>query len=465
MFQKRLDLFRSILYVGDILLAAAMWLAAYYIRFYLPILPVTKGIPELDLYLVQMLLVVPTFAVTFQVTGLYRRPWAGPGQYFWQVLRATALGVLFSVTITYFARPYEFSRLVFLHLLVLQCAAMLIFRPLARCLWTSFRSESSYESVLVVGAEELGRMVAQTLERNEVLGLKVKGFLAQEPDKISGYVDGIPVLGGYDQVQEAISRHAINMVVIALPLTAHDRMLGVVNDIGDAVVDIKVVPDLLRHVSLGGSFEEFEGLPFIGLRGSPMVGWARVAKRGVDCCRGPVRPDPAGALMLGLAIAVKLGSKGPVLFRQERMGLDGKVFTMLKFRSMREDAEEECGPVWACKDDPRCTRLGAVMRRTSMDELPQLFNVLKGEMSLVGPRPERPELITDFRTKIPNYMLRHHAKAGMTGWAQIKGWRGNTSLEKRIECDLYYIENWSLWLDLKIMLLTPIKGFVNPNAY
>ena len=465
MFQKRLDLFRSVLYAGDILLAAIMWLASYYIRFYVPLVPVTKGVPTLDLYLIQMLLVVPTFMVVFQVSGLYRRPWAGPVQYFWPVMRASTLGVLISITVTYLVRPYEFSRLVFLHHWVLLSVAMLFSRPLLARLWSYWQKAGNFEGVLVVGVEDLGRLVAKTLGDNPVLGLKVEGFLARKPEMVGQVVDGHPVLGCYEDVQEVIAGGHINMVVIALPLESHDRILGLVNRIGDELVDIKVVPDLLRHVSLGGSFEEFEGLPFIGLRGSPMVGWARVAKRGLDLAGALFALTLLSPLMLALALGVKLGSKGPVLFRQERMGLDGTVFTMLKFRSMCEDAEAACGAVWASKDDPRCTRLGALMRRTSMDELPQLFNVIAGSMSLVGPRPERPELIGNFRHKIPNYMLRHHVKTGMTGWAQINGWRGNTSLQKRIECDLYYIENWSLWLDVKILLLTPIKGFVNPNAY
>jgi exopolysaccharide biosynthesis polyprenyl glycosylphosphotransferase len=169
--------------------------------------------------------------------------------------------------------------------------------------------------------------------------------------------------------------------------------------------------------------------------------------------------------MLLVASMVKLTSPGPVLYRQERMGLDGQIFEALKFRSMRVDAESQTGAVWATEDDDRRTPIGALLRKTSLDELPQLFNVLRGEMSLVGPRPERPVFIEQFKSRIPDYMLRHKVKAGITGWAQINGWRGNTSLERRIECDLHYIEHWSLWLDIKILLLTPFKGFIDPNAY
>ena len=169
--------------------------------------------------------------------------------------------------------------------------------------------------------------------------------------------------------------------------------------------------------------------------------------------------------MLLIAFLVKITSPGPILYRQQRMGLDGKTFFTLKFRSMRQDAEKQTGAVWATENDNRRTTLGVYLRRFNLDELHQLFNVLNGEMSLVGPRPERPVLIEEFKSKIPNYMLRHKVKAGITGWAQINGWRGNTSLEKRIEHDLYYIERWSVWLDLKILLLTVFKGFVDPNAY
>jgi exopolysaccharide biosynthesis polyprenyl glycosylphosphotransferase len=211
--------------------------------------------------------------------------------------------------------------------------------------------------------------------------------------------------------------------------------------------------------------EEFEGLPIIGLRGTPMVGWNRVLKRAVDIAGSALGLLVLSPLLLLLALAVKLTSPGPVLYRQKRMGLDGRVFHMLKYRSMRMDAEKECGPVWACPDDPRRTKLGSFMRRTSLDELPQLINVLRGEMSLVGPRPERPEFIAEFKTNVPHYMMRHMMKAGITGWAQINGWRGNTSLEKRIEHDLYYIKNWSLGLDFRIMALTLVRGVLHPNAY
>jgi Undecaprenyl-phosphate glucose phosphotransferase len=307
--------------------------------------------------------------------------------------------------------------------------------------------------------------VARKIGEQPVLGLRVQGFLAKEKQKVGQVVEGLPVLGDYSEISLVIARNQINIVIIALPLSAHERIGEVLGSIGDDTVDIKVIPDLYRYISLSGSVEEFEGLPIIGLRGSPMVGWARVTKRMVDIIGSAIGLLILSPVLIALALGVKFTSPGPVFYRQKRMGLDGRVFTMYKFRSMRIDAEQKTGPVWAQEGDPRRTRLGAFMRSTSLDELPQLLNVLRGEMSLVGPRPERPEFIGDFRKNIPGYMLRHKMKAGITGWAQINGWRGNTSLEKRIEHDLFYIENWSLALDFKIMFLTVFKGLKAPNAY
>jgi exopolysaccharide biosynthesis polyprenyl glycosylphosphotransferase len=206
-------------------------------------------------------------------------------------------------------------------------------------------------------------------------------------------------------------------------------------------------------------------VPVVRLNDSPLIGWYAAGKRLIDIVVATTALVVLSPLLLLLAVIVKVTSPGPVLYAQERMGLDGRTFRMLKFRSMRVDAEAQSGAVWAQKEDNRRTVLGTLLRKTSLDELPQLWNVLLGEMSLVGPRPERPVFVHQFRKEIPHYMLRHKVKAGITGWAQVNGWRGNTSLRRRIECDLYYIQNWSYALDLKILTLTLWKGFVNKNAY
>ncbi|MBT6049310.1 MAG: exopolysaccharide biosynthesis polyprenyl glycosylphosphotransferase, partial [Candidatus Scalindua sp.] len=225
------------------------------------------------------------------------------------------------------------------------------------------------------------------------------------------------------------------------------------------------IPDLIELATLRGGIGEFEGMPIISLRDTPLYGWNVVVKRVTDIVLSITILLAVSPLMIVISFLVKATSIGPVFYRQERMGLDGRIFSMLKFRTMETQAEKETGPVWAAKGDSRKTIIGSFLRKTSMDELPQFFNVLKGDMSIVGPRPEREFFIQQFRSKIPKYMLRHKMKAGITGWAQISGWRGNTSLEKRIEYDLYYIENWSLWFDLEIMWLTIWRGLVNKHAY
>ncbi len=310
MFKKRIAFFRSIQFLGDLALVAVAWLAAYFLRFYTPLVPVTKGVPYLTLYLSLLLLVLGVFAVVLPMGGLYRRPWAGLGSLWWPVARGTTVGVVVSVTLTYFIQPYEFSRLVFLWFWVLITAGLLAFRPLLRRYWGRHVSGGYGEEALVVGVGELGRMVAQKLLRQPVLGVRVVGFLTQRPELVGTKVDGLPVLGLYSEVTQILATQQVNLVIIALPLSAHDRINDLLNLMADELVDIKVVPDLFRHVSLAGSVEEFEGLPFIGLRGSPLEGWARVAKRLTDILGSALGLAALSPLLLLLTALVKLSSPG-----------------------------------------------------------------------------------------------------------------------------------------------------------
>jgi Undecaprenyl-phosphate glucose phosphotransferase len=223
-------------------------------------------------------------------------------------------------------------------------------------------------------------------------------------------------------------------------------------------IDVKVVPDLLQFIALRARLEDLDGLPIINVNDVPLQGFRSWVKRLLDVLLSSLAVIVLAIPAAIIALLVKLTSKGPIFYRQERMGLDGKAFTVWKFRSMYLDAEEASGPIWARDDDPRATPIGRWLRKLDLDELPQFVNVLKGDMSIVGPRPERPFFVEQFKHRIPQYMLRHKVKAGITGWAQVNGWRGNTSLEKRIEYDLYYIEHWSVGLDLKIMWLTLVRG-------
>src|SRR4051812_47699907 len=239
-------------------------------------------------------------------------------------------------------------------------------------------------------------------------------------------------------------------------------MLALIEATNRAGVDIHVVPDLLQFVALRARLENLDGVPIISLNDVPLRGFNSLLKRALDIGISAVALGFMAPFLGLIALIIRRSSPGPVFYKQERMGLDGKAFNVYKFRSMHMGAEDETGPVWARDDDPRATKIGRMLRRFDLDELPQFWNVLRGDMSIVGPRPERPYFVEQFKHRIPQYMLRHKVKSGITGWAQVNGWRGNTSLEKRIEYDLYYIENWSVALDIKIMWLTLVRGLQRP---
>jgi len=319
--------------------------------------------------------------------------------------------------------------------------------------------------VLVVGAGELGQRVVQKVNLYPEIGFSVIGYLSHDPEKVDLTLKGCRVLGLYEDLNRVIRENDVSQVFIAVPSNAHEKLEKILTSLEEETVDIKLVPDLLRYMDLQSGIEELDGMPVINLTESPLYGWNTVLKRISDIILSGLAILITFPLMILIAIAVKLGSKGSLLYKQERMGLDRNVFLMYKFRSMKVGAENETGPVWAKEEDRRRTPVGSFLRSTSLDELPQLFNVFMGQMSLVGPRPERPVFVEEFKKSIPFYMLRLKMKAGLTGWAQVNGWRGNTSLEKRIEFDLYYIKNWSLLFDIKILFLTIWKGLINRHAY
>jgi len=318
--------------------------------------------------------------------------------------------------------------------------------------------------VLIIGTPVLANSLVNRLKSYKRLGLRIVAIYLTEGELAAGPKEGVDRIIGRGELNELIHHGAIDQIFVALPLEQAAKLREIQEWLGDEPVTLHFVPDLGEIATLRGSVEEFDGLQIISLQSSPHGGWNAFLKRGLDLSLGAIALVVFAPLMLLISVAIKCSSQGPIFYRQERMGLDGRRFVMLKFRSMIEDAEKSTGPVWAAEDDPRVTLVGRWLRQANLDELPQLINVLRGEMSLVGPRPERPPLINEFRRSIPKYMLRHKVKAGMTGWAQIHGWRGNTSLASRIEYDLDYIENWSLWRDIKILARTLLGGFRNNRA-
>lgn len=466
MLKRHSRLFEQLALGADLLLIGACWLAAYALRFGLPWPPrPTPDIPPLSDYLLQLVPILVVWGLAFRWFGLYRPRRLGSRLSEWvDVAKASTLGVLVLIAImTFVFRATEYSRLVILYFWALSIVLVSLWRAGFReVLRAARRRGLNLRRALMIGGGAPAAEVAAALRRRPDTGVQIVGLLGDGPltEPAAG-----PRVGGLGDVREALVRHAIDVVFIALPHAEAGRLGEILAQIGDEPVTIHLVPDVSGLASLRGGVEEFEGVPLIHLRESPLHGWNRLLKRVMDLVLGGLALAVVAPLMVAIALAIRLASPGPVLFRQERMGLDGRRFAMLKFRTMRVDAEAETGPVWATPGDARRTPLGAVLRRYSLDELPQLLNVLRGEMSLVGPRPERPMFVEEFRRKIPGYMLRHTVKSGMTGWAQINGWRGSTSLEKRIEYDLHYIERWSLAFDLRILWLTIWRGLAGRNAY
>lgn len=467
MLKQHSKFFESVLLLADWLALSGAWILSYYLRFYSGIVPVYKGIPPFRTYLTLLIFMIPLWGIVFRIFGLYRpRRVSTRLSEIADIGKASTFATLILISLTFLFRQYEFSRMTFFYFWLLNIISLSLTRILFRE-FLRFLRQKGYNQryALIVGTENLGQDLVKKLRKHPELGIQISGFLTNDSTVVGNTLQGIRVLGRHSDVRAFVVKHTIDIVFIALPFNAHNQLREVLNYLGDEMVSIMVLPDLFEFITLRGSVSEFEGMPLISLRDTPLYGWNSIVKRLLDIVVASIVLMCASPLLGIIALLIKSTSHGPVFFKQERMGMDGRIFHMIKFRTMEVNAEMTTGPVWTKQDDPRCTKIGKLLRKTSLDELPQFFNVLRGDMSIVGPRPERPVFIENFRNAIPKYMLRHKMKAGITGWAQVSGWRGNTSLEKRIEYDLYYIENWSLHFDLKIIWLTFWNGFINKHAY
>jgi len=472
---KRYSRWLIALYVAsDAVLAAVAFVLAYLLRFETGIIPVTKGLPPFRQYVNILPFVAALVPLAYYLQGLYRvhRSRSRVDDFF-VVLVGSVLAVVMGIVSTLYVQTYvvseelkargafEVSQPVWALFLVLNVALTFASREVVRqALERRFRAGIGLKRILVAGAGELGKLVADRILEHRELGFRVVGFIDDRAGGDHLGHRGLPLLGTLAEAGEIIRRERIDQLYVALPLEEHVKMLDVVEAASRELLDIKVVPDLLQVIALRARLEDLDGVPIVNLTDVPLQGLNSALKRLID-----LTLSGAALLVLALPCAIiaaliRMTSPGPIFYRQERMGLDGKAFTVTKFRSMYIGAEEDTGPVWASEDDPRCTPFGRFLRRYDLDELPQFWNVFKGEMSLVGPRPERPFFVEQFKHRFPQYMLRHKVKAGITGWAQVNGWRGNTSIEKRIEFDLYYIENWSVRLDFKIIWLTVLRGLL-----
>jgi Undecaprenyl-phosphate glucose phosphotransferase len=464
MIHQRGQLLSICFLLSDLVLTTAAWFLAYYLRFETGLLQAEKLAPSFYLCWRQVPLLWVLSAVAYRVAGQYH---VGRLRRFREEVVAVfkgslLLSLLVMATIFFLHDPYE-SRATILLFWLLSAVLVVVGR---RAAWTVIRTLRSrgYNQTysIIVGAGRAARKMARVLQRVNWLGIKNIGFVDEETNGLSSDLD---VLGGFADLPELIHKYGVRHVFVALPLDRTDDARRVFAILSRSLVEVRMVCDVPNLAGLSLTTTNLDGLPLIGLRESPHFGLNIVVKRAMDMVLSAFGLVVLSPLMGLIALLVKLTSPGPIFYRQPRCGLNGRTFDMLKFRSMRVDAEQQTGAVWARKNDDRRTRLGTFLRQTSLDELPQFWNVLMGDMSLVGPRPERPEFIHQFSRTIPNYMARHCVKAGITGWAQVHGWRGNTSLRKRLQYDLYYITHWTPWLDLRILWMTLFHGFIHRNAY
>ena len=410
--------------------------------------------------------------VIFPLFGLYHS-WRGQSLFHQVRMVFLAWGaVIVSGILFLFLLKYSeaFSRIWLAYWFVLGVVLILLIRLLAYWSLRLMRSKGlNYKSVVIIGAGDLGKEVLQRVSCSAWTGFKVVAIFDDNKDLQGGNIYGVSVKTEVDNIANYVSDNNIDEVWLALPLNAEDRMKVLVDQLSSTSANVRLIPDIFGLSILNHGFTEIAGMPVVDLCTSPMRGFNRTLKSVEDKVLAFIILIMISPVLLIIAISIKLTSKGPVLFKQKRHGWDGQIITVYKFRSMKVHDEFNGTVTQAIKRDPRITKLGAFLRRTSLDELPQFYNVLQGRMSIVGPRPHAVAHNEHYKEVVDQYMLRHKVKPGITGWAQINGWRGETDtlekMQKRIDYDLYYIENWSLWFDLKIIFLTIFKGFVDKNAY
>jgi exopolysaccharide biosynthesis polyprenyl glycosylphosphotransferase len=453
--------------VSLVTIDAAMAGLAFFVGYQLRLRSDYENIPPYsDYWGLTLVHVVAILSVFFFYHLYHRQRSVSYVDQVYAIFGATSVGTIIAIAFIsfFFKHQLDYPRLMMVYIWMLTIVFTALGRAVQSRAQLSLQSRGwGEERVLIVGTGDVGRVVRQKIRRSPELGYRVVGFV-DDRAKVK-VVQGTPVLGNTDDLSELIDSENINEVIIAMPDAGHHEILKIVGKCDRGKVSVKVFPDVFQIIASEVTIGDLGGLPLLTVRDTALRGWRLTLKRTIDVGGSAVGLVLFSPIMMLLAMLIKLESQGPVFYTQERMGLDGKRFMMLKFRSMRTDAEKETGPIWATVDDDRRTRLGTVIRRFSIDEFPQLVNVLIGEMSLVGPRPERPVFVEQFKQTIPRYMVRHREKAGITGWAQINGLRGDTSIVERTKYDLWYIENWSLILDFRILIRTITQIFYDRNAY
>jgi len=447
----------------------ASFLFSYWLRFlpsFTQLIPAQYGVPPFEEYLYSSLVVIPVWLLLFQSRGLYRpRRASSFSDEFFAVVRIIIVGMLVVMAGAFLYRSFSYSRIVFGIIGI----TTVVFISIGRFAIMKFEKwwyskGNDLKRVIIAGTSSASKVVFQSLTFNRSLGYEALGYCSinGRPKKT---MSRIPCLGSISSVPDLIISNKVDVVLIALNEEEHTYLYDLVRNCQGLNVEMMMVPDILELMTSLVQIKHIEGIPFLGIKSPALSTWNFIIKRAFDLIFAFSILILASPLILIIAILIKLDSKGPIMYFQERIGLNGEVFRVIKFRSMQTDAEQASGPVWSKKHDMRATRTGKILRRFSLDELPQLVNVIKGDMSIVGPRPERQHFVEQFKKEIPRYLERHRVRTGMTGWAQVNGLRGNASITERTKHDIYYIENWSLTFDVKIILKTIHAVLFGKDAY
>ena len=469
MIKDNQKLFNRLHLLVDAIVVAISYLLAWYIKFCTVFADTEPGAGALDMgtYFSFLYFVVPEYIILYYFFNMYapkrgtRRKYELEG-----ILKANTVGIVLFIVVLYMIKQQHFSRFMMGAFFVINIVLTTISRTLIRNTLLYFRKKGyNLKYILLIGYSRAAEEYITRINANPQWGYVVRGILDDRIPSGTMY-KGVKVVGRIENIRYILPENKLDEIAITLALKDYDHLESIVDLCEKSGVHTKFIPDYNSLVPSHPYTEDLMGLPVINIRYVPLTNTLnRVAKRAVDIIGSSLGIVISSPIMVAAALAIKFTSRGPVIFKQERVGLHNRTFKMYKFRTMemqRPSAEESA---WTVKDDPRVTGVGKFLRRTSLDELPQLFNILVGEMSLVGPRPERPQFVEKFKEEIPRYMIKHQVRPGLTGWAQINGYRGDTSIRKRIEYDLFYIENWTMSFDIKIMFLTLFKGFINKNAY
>lgn len=455
--------------VIDAVVVAISYTLAWYLKFATRFAESDPSVGVLDMktYFSVLWFLVPLYVILYYAFNMYAPKRATRRRYeLFGIFKANTLGIVIFMMILYMFEQYNLSRTMIASFYVINILLTALVRTLIRNLLQIIRKKGyNLKYVLLVGYSTAAEEYITRINQNPQWGYVVRGILDDTVPRGTIY-KGVKVVGGIDNLKYILPENKLDEVAITIALKDYEKLSDIVDICEKSGVHTKFIPDYNSLVPSNPFTEDVLGLPVINIRYVPLNNALNLfAKRTMDILGSLIGIIITSPIMLVVALAVKFTSEGPIIFKQERVGLHNKTFMMFKFRSMEVQKTTEEEKAWSTRNDTRVTKVGKIIRKTSLDELPQLFNILVGDMSLVGPRPERPQFVEKFKEEIPRYNVKHQVRPGLTGWAQVNGLRGDTSIRKRVEYDLFYIENWSFSLDIKIMFMTVFKGFVNKNAY